>query len=94
MEITVYSESGREYTVTENKSMDICIIMDCMTPEALDDEYEDKTIDYNFVNYVFGQLKDLSEDVVLYYINEYEEKLTITGFEHDTNKRFTVYKGK
>ena len=99
MEITIYNErviqsdSGRVYTVTENMAMDICIIMDCMIPEALDEEYDDKTIDYNFVNYVFGQLDDLSDDIFLDYINEYEKTLTIRGYENDTEKRFEIYKG-
>lgn len=93
MNKSIFSESGREYELTYNQSMDICIIMDCMTPEALNEEFEGKQIYYNYAGYVHGELEDFTYENMCHYLEEYEKKLIIKGFEYEAGKEFEVYKG-
>lgn len=93
METTIYSNTGREYAITFNQSMDICIIMDCMTPEAQDEKFDNKLIYYNFVNYIHGSIDDLHLETVHQYINEYEKNLTVTVYDYQCDEEYQIYKG-
>jgi hypothetical protein len=92
-ELTYFSKSGREYTLTYNESMDITIIMDCMTQEVLNEENDERYIIFNFVSYIHGKPDDMTNEDLNAYIDRYEETLTVNGVDFQKDEEFSIYKG-